>query len=173
MPLCLDRIFETDALNWGMKLLAVWLLFFAFDHGIYVSVTQVKQLENHTWEVSCRLFNTDLEDAIRSRSGESVALRTDADLAAHHQQVSSYITSKIRLLTAAGASLPMTWTKGSIENDTVWAYFTVNGGSIAAVENSLLVEIFSDQQNVVTIEEAGSEKKYLRFDMDVKRLEVR
>jgi hypothetical protein len=152
------------------------LLFFliglsVIDHGLYVSVTNVKYSGNDTWEVSCRLFNTDLEDAIRDFSGESVSLRTDADVKKSEVLIASYIKAKMHFITQQENELALKWVSGSAENDTVWSYFIVKGTSIDIVENALLVELFSDQENVVAIEKDG-EKKYLRFNAGVKRLQL-
>lgn len=154
-----------------MNLLIFLIGFFGADHGLYVSVTNVKYSGNDTWEVSCRLFNTDLEDAIRDFSGESVSLRTDGDIKKSEALVASYIKAKMHFITRQGNELALKWVNGSAENDTVWSYFIVEGASIDVIENALLVELFSDQENVVAIERDG-EKRYLRFNAGVKRLQL-
>ncbi|WP_339810145.1 DUF6702 family protein [uncultured Imperialibacter sp.] len=154
-----------------MQVLIFIIGFFGADHGLYVSVTNVTYSGNDTWEVSCRLFNTDLEDAIRDFSGESVSLRTDGDIKKSEALVASYIKAKMHFITQQGNELALKWVSGSAENDTVWSYFIVEGTSIDVVENALLVELFSDQENVVAIERDG-EKRYLRFNAGVKRLQL-
>ncbi len=154
-------------MNWPLMIIAL----LGWEHALYVSVTKVQYQQNQTWEVSCRLFNNDLEDGIRNLTGESVSLRTDDEISKSATLVADYIKEKVHLVANNGTALKLSWVKGEAENDTVWAYFTVNAMEIAAVENTLLIELFGSQENVVSIEREG-QKKYLRFNANVKRLQL-
>ena len=155
-----------------MNLLFLFFGLFGFDHAIYVSVTEVKYVNEQQWEVSCRLFNTDLEDGIRNFSGQSVSLRSDEEIKKQEALIADYIGERLSFFDQDGKACQLKWVRASAENDTVWSYFTLESSSITSVENKLLVELFNGQQNVVTIEK-GDEKQYLRFNAEVKRLQLK
>lgn len=151
---------------------SILLLFFLFappfDHAVYVSVTEVTKIDALTWSVSCRMFNNDLEDAIRNRSGKSVSLRSHAEVENASELLSHYIASKLRFLDNGGNLMPLKWTSGSAENDSVWCSFILTGGKVSEIENVLLLELFSAQENIVTVI-VEKERQYLRFNHSVRK----
>ncbi len=151
---------------------AILLLLFSFalpvDHAIYVSVTEVTKIDGQTWTVSCRMFNNDLEDAIRNQTGKSVSLRSHAEVENASELISDYIAEKLKFLDNAGNVMPLKWASGSAENDSVWCNFTLSGGNVSEIENVLLLELFASQENIVTVIQEGK-REYLRFNFSVRK----
>lgn len=143
-----------------------------FTHAVYVSVTEITYAGNGQWEVSCRLFYNDLEDAIRNQTGQSVSLANDEQVARAASLVAGYINTKMKLQGVDGQPLALKWEDGHLENDSVWCRFTVTAAQISAIENRLLTELFATQQNVVTLINNG-ERRYFRFNREVERLPVK
>lgn len=149
-------------INCSMMFFALLASLFSFRHAIYVSVTEVKPAGQGQWEVSCRLFNNDLEDAIYNQTGKRINLRTNAEVEEHSDLVSVYINSRLKFTFSDGRMSKLFWQGGTAESDAVWASFSCSAGEIAEIENSLLIELFPTQQNVVTLEKGG-EKRYYRL----------
>lgn len=148
-----------------MFLFALLFSLFPFHHAIYVSVTEVKPAGQGQWEISCRLFNNDLEDAIYNQSGNRVSLRTTADIEKEAVLIAGYVNSRFAVAFEGEKAGKLRWLKGSAENDSVWAYFATAGGKVVQIDNNLLTELFPTQQNVVTLEKEGK-KSYFRFSAD-------
>ncbi len=142
-------------------LLLLWS-FIPLHHAVYVSVTEIRYTGQGGYELSCRLFNNDLEDAIFNQSGKRVSLRTDAEVEEHAQLISLYVNAHLKIGFPNGPPGELHWRGGTAESGSVWASFACGAGEIVTIENSLLVELFPTQQNVVTLERNG-EKHYLRF----------
>jgi len=153
-------------------MLAILFLLFSFalpfDHAIYVSVTEVKKIDDRTWTISCRIFNNDLEDAIRNQAGKSVSLRSHAEIENASELISDYVAEKLKFLDNAGNTMPLKWASGSAENDSVWCNFTLSGGNVSEIENILLLELFASQENIVTVI-GEEERQYLRFNFSVRK----
>lgn len=136
-----------------------------FNHAVYVSVTEVKHAEGERWEVSCRLFNNDLEDAIRNATGRSVALRTDEEIFRSGETIAAYVSQKLLFFDMQGKKCALKWVKGSAQNDSVWCSFYLDAEGFSTIENRLLTELFPIQQNVVTLEKDG-QKLFFRFNSE-------
>jgi len=154
----------------GMPANILLWFFFAlqFEHAIYVSVTEVTKIGDQTWTISCRMFNNDLEDAIRNHTGKSVSLRSHTEVENASELISGYIVEKLKFLDEVGRVMTLKWESGSAENDSVWCNFTLSDGNVAEIENILLLELFASQENVVTVIRE-EERQYLRFNFSVRK----
>jgi len=143
----------------------------SFDHAIYVSVTEVTKVDRQTWTVSCRMFNNDLEDAIRNQTGESVSLRSHTEVENASELISGYVVERLKFLDDSGRSMMLKWVSGSAENDSVWCSFTLIGGNVSEIENVLLLELFASQENIVSLI-SEEERQYFRFNFSVRKKKV-
>lgn len=141
------------------------------NHAVYVSVTEVKHTAGERWEVSCRLFNNDLEDAIRNATGQSVVLRTDGDIFKSGEMIAAYVSQKLQFFDTQGKRCTLRWVKGVAQNDSVWCSFYLDAEGFSTIENGLLTELFPTQQNVVTLEKDG-QKLFFRFNSEAERQAV-
>lgn len=132
-------------------------------HAVYVSMTEITAVEPGVWEVRCRIFNDDLEDALFHRSGVRPALRRAEEVERSSGLVLEYINTHLEIFSESGEAGSLSWKMGRVENEVLLAELTLRSPDIAGIKNSLLVELFPAQQNVVVLKQGG-DQLYYRFD---------
>ncbi|MEM6643334.1 MAG: DUF6702 family protein [Bacteroidota bacterium] len=130
------------------------LLFSFLLHPFHVSVTDVKyKADQKSLQISSRIFLDDLELALRETSGDQSLDITDPD---DWEQVKTelkqYVLERISLEDQKGKVFTLKYVGAEIEEDVMWCYMEIEKVkrlSLIKVTNSILHEIWADQENLV------------------------
>lgn len=136
----------------------IFLLFFSSfvslssAQGFHTSTTNV-EFENGTLKITAKFFTDDLEKAV----GASVSSKDNFD-----SKAKNYSQSKF-LVKVNGVNLPLTYVGFQTNDKSTRVYLKADGiKDIKEVEvtNLMLVDAFSDQQNLVTFDINGVRKSF-------------
>jgi hypothetical protein len=151
-----------------MKSLVLLLLaFFTFTlhasapeiHKFYLSNTSIEfNAENRAIEITSKIFTDDLEHAIEAQCYRYNSLYPQTPEV--FELVKKYIGEKLSL-QANGRNIILNFLGYSIDNDMTTlflegSYFEPNQ---VIVNNTILLELFSDQQNIVEVRWNGQSKR--------------
>ncbi len=136
------------------------LIFFGWlAHPFHVSVCDIEvNSEKQTLEISQRIFLDDLETALRKTPGwEALDVTKPADEALFNNLMKKYITDHIAI-NVNGQRVQLTYLGHEREADAMWCYIEATGvknvNSIE-VKNTILLETYDDQVNLVHIKNKG------------------
>lgn len=143
-------------------LLGSHIAFAAPTHPFHTSVTEIVFNEKEQiWEVSIRLFQDDLELGLSAFQGKRFqfqeANETDDLLA-------KYIKTHIGFQVNLKLQTPYRYLGFEPQKDVIWVYLEIpTNQELAGVyfHNSLLVDVFPDQTNLVQLARVNKKKSYL------------
>lgn len=141
-------------------------LFFSFlflIHPIYISSTNIL-IDDYKLEIKVKLFRDDLEDGLRNFHGLSISIDSPNKIEKNIDLISKYINDKL-ILIINNEKIVLSANDFSLKNDVLEISFLKNYlNEINSVRliNSLLVEIYNIQSNVVFLE-IDEQKYYHRF----------
>lgn len=137
-------------------------LFFSFlflIHPIYISSTNIL-IDDYKLEIKVKLFRDDLEDGLRNFHGLSISIDSPNKIEKNIDLINKYINDKL-ILNINNEKIVLSANDFLLKNDVLEISFLKNYlNEINSVRliNSLLVEIYNIQSNVVFLE--IDEKKY-------------
>ena len=137
-------------------------LFFSFlflVHPIYISSTNVV-INDDKLEVKVKLFRDDLEDGLRDFHGFSISIDSPNKIEKNIDLINKYINDKL-ILIIDDDKIVLSANDFSLINDVLELSFLknyINDINSVKVINSLLVEVYSVQSNIIFLE--VEEKKY-------------
>lgn len=141
------------------------LLFSSFAvHKFYVSVTQVDYVPSKKRiEISSRIFIDDLEKALTKKHAKKVNLTSTKELPEADELIKGYLQDKIKIKVN---SKPQTieFLAREVEGDVLILYTKIAISkkiNTFEIYNSLLTELFSEQQNIVHTNINGNKKSIL------------
>lgn len=149
-----------SALAW---LLLFWpLLFCSFTrHPFHTSLTQVQySATGQTFEVSIRLFTDDFETALtKENGGVAVHLQNQKQ----DRLIEKYIRKQFIIADAQRKPKALTYIGYEPEADAQWVYFEIpdqssDGLKNVVIKNALLMDLFSDQVNLVNLQSSQQKK---------------
>lgn len=124
----------------------------SYAQDFHASTTKV-ELEAGSLKLTAKFFTSDLEKAV----GTSTSNKTDFDSKARNYS-SSRLTVKIN-----GEPVTLTYVGSQTMDKSTRIYLkadNVSGVSDIEIRNSMLVELFPDQQNLVTFDINGVRKSF-------------
>ncbi|MCA0931097.1 hypothetical protein LCM02_01460 [Lutimonas saemankumensis] len=130
-------------------------------HKHYVSLTQIEFVEEKkAVQITMRCFLDDIEEALESRTGEKLELTSENE----HEKAGFYLESYIRnkfSIWIDGEEMSYSYLGKEYENNEVFFYLELENiekiNSIS-VQNSVLLEAFEEQQNIVKLKINGIDK---------------
>ena len=131
-------------------------------HPFHVSKTDiVYSAKENTLQITMHLFIDDLEKAFLKRGIENLRLGTDKESAMSNQFIAEYLRQKFNIKTNT-QFVDFQWVGKEITDDFLglWCYLEVkNVTNLNRVEviSEVMTDIFSDQQNIISI--VGPQKK--------------
>ncbi|MEQ8583852.1 MAG: hypothetical protein RIC30_16250 [Marinoscillum sp.] len=145
--------------------LILWLLL----HPYHVSVCEiVVDPEATTIQITHRLFAEDLELALRAHTANP-SLNVFEDSLPVMSGLKSYFLKNLSL-RVNGENMNCTFLRFEVEDDLIWCYLEVTylkGPGLLDVHNSVLLDQFDDQKNLVHIK-SGDLKKSFLLDADTR-----
>lgn len=138
-------------------------LFWSF-HPFHVSVCDIEHdPETNALQISQRLFMDDLATGLQKfHKIDYIDTYKPDNLQKLDSLIGSYIKAKL-FITVDGKDVSFNYLGSELEGDARWCYIEVKGiKSIeqADVANTLLVETFPDQENIVHFKANGQLKSY-------------
>lgn len=157
-----------------MKLLVLFLGLFLPDlHPFHSSVTEMSyNQKDQSWEISIRLFQDDLEQTMSSNLGKKFRMIPGDE--ASEKELDAYLRKHFRFHAGKQISTPYRWLGTEQQQDVIWVYIEIPSSSDligSYLENSLLLDEFEDQTNLVSWSFQGQKKSYLfRKTQEVQQL---
>jgi len=131
-------------------------------HAFHTSIAQVNyDAKNKVLEVSIRVFTDDLETALSKENNRKVKLDGTGQ---HDRLIESYLKKQFGFINQQGERQGMNFIGKEFEVDATWLYLEIpchespNG---LMLQNSLLMEAFDDQVNMVNLTYLSTKKTYL------------
>lgn len=143
-------------------LLAIFsLLSFTTVHKFYVSVTEVEHNEQaQSLQVISRVFTDDFENVLKARYAENIRLGKDIETPGAETYIKKYLEQKIQI-AIDGKKVALDYLGKEYDNDMIIFYIEVPGIkeiNRIDVENSVLMDLFEEQKNLVHVEVGGKTK---------------
>ncbi|WP_242922852.1 DUF6702 family protein [Pontibacter liquoris] len=135
----------------------------SFAHNYHTSITDIKyNPRTQSLEVAVKVFTDDLENAISRRTKQEVHYSKSEKL---KQDLTAYLHSTLVFAVDKSAPLKYTLLGSEEEDNAVWLYVEVPVKQAALprlhVKNTVLMETFPDQMNIVNVSYKGKTESAL------------
>ena len=152
------------------------LFILPFVHDFHFSRTKAHyNKETQTLQMSMNVFTDDLELAVRTMGIEDFKIDIKTDEVTD-SLMSIYILSKFQAIHA-GRKLEIDWVGYECDYDITYVYVESEKFSLDStllIDQTLLMEIFDDQENVLDFESSKIEESYLlirgRHQAEIRKL---
>lgn len=135
-------------------------------HPFYISVCQVDHNpDTGALEMSFRIFMDDLELALEAMGTERLHLGTEREAEKTDLYIGRYLARHV-VIEINGRRVSTAFLGKEVDPDAIWCYVEVENIPVLesmTMTNSLLLETFEDQVNLVHVN-ANGQKKSLVFD---------
>jgi hypothetical protein len=129
-------------------------------------------VKDQSWEISIRLFQDDLEQTLSSNLRKK--FRMIAGDEAAEKVLEAYVRKHVGFRAGKQLSTPYRWLGTEQQQDAIWVYIEIPTSSDLVgsyLENSLFLDEFQDQTNLVSWSFQGSKKSYLfRKSQEIQQL---
>lgn len=130
-------------------------------HDFHVSITQMALNDRSgQLEIAVKVFTDDLETAIQPKGTEPLRLGTEREDPRGKILIGAYINRNLRV-KVDGAPVVLTFLGKEMEADATWCYFEsapIGKFSKLDVTNTLLIDLFDDQVNIIHLKRDGKTK---------------
>lgn len=140
------------------------------NHEFHVSKCQIEySVETEALQITLHLYLDDLEEALRKQGADKMFLCTDKEHDKAEKYLFRYLKQQFKLIvneTGEVAEFDFIGKEQSEDLQAVWCYLEVTNVSAfksLEVTNSLLMEVFDDQKNIVQIMAPGKKQGYFLF----------
>lgn len=134
-------------------------------HTFYVSKCLVEYVEaEQTIQVTLHIFLDDLEQALQGEGGEKLHLTEASEKPEADRLLAAYLTKHFSIKTDRG-TLSLSYLGKELSDDYagLWCYLEaaeVSPPRMMEVENTILTELFEDQQNIVNIRYSDKQEAF-------------
>ena len=137
-------------------------------HEFHISKCQIDFDEaTEALQVTLHIFLDDLEEALKAQGADKMFLCTDKEHEKAEKYLFRYLQQRFKLIVnGEEVSFEFVGKEQSEDLQAVWCYLEVSNVKILnsiEVTNSLLMEIFDDQKNIVHIMAPGGKQGYFLF----------
>lgn len=166
---------KLSKMNIKVFLGGIALLFLSFaNHKYYVSTTHIDYIKSsQSLQITLRIFTDDFENLLQTRYSEAYQLHPDNYPEKINKAIQRYISSKLKLSTN-GSALPMQYIGKKYQDDQVICYFEVEqvppSFTQLEISNSILFDLFEDQQNVIHFSQDSKKKSFLQIQGNAKSI---
>lgn len=158
-------------------ILFIFQLMCAYSHPVHVTVINIEpNAQKAVFEVSCKIFTDDLEQAVLQHTGVNVRLTQNNPIQNINELLHKYVTSKFSIIINDKNIPPqkIKLVNYSIVNDATWIYLEfpiTNKIKTLAIQNDLLNHLHPDMTNLVIIN-WGNQQQGLTFTKHQTKLAV-
>ncbi|MGA9271439.1 MAG: DUF6702 family protein [Lutimonas sp.] len=153
-----------------IRILLTFLLLTSFTltsfgpHKHYISLTQIEYNQSEkAVQITMRFFIDDLEKAVNSRFDQTLALATAEELKNANVYIERYLENKFKLWIN-GSEMSPDYLGKKYEDDQVFFFLELNEVlkiDMIEVQNSMLMEIYEEQQNYVKLKIGETDKTFI------------
>ncbi|WP_313111375.1 DUF6702 family protein [Aequorivita sediminis] len=158
-----------------MKYFKILILLIAFPlmsgvpvHKFYVSITKIEYAkQKNSLQIIAKIFTDDLEDALQQRYNSSILLGGKNESPKVDELLKKYLFQKINI-KVNGKPVKLEYIGKEYDVDMVVSYIEVKDIKeikTIEIENKVLTETFSDQQNIIHLKTPKS-RRSLILDRD-------
>lgn len=149
-------------------LLLIFCLFsFTASHKFYVSVTEIEHNQKEkSLQIISRVFTDDLENVLQQRYDPELRLGKKVETEGADEYISKYLKAKIQI-EVDGAIVEARLLGKEYENDMTIFYIESPGVSDfkrIKIKNSVLMDLFEDQKNLIHVAYKGKTKSLILAD---------
>ncbi len=130
-------------------------LFAGKPHPFYLSVTDIKYNDkNKSLEIACKMFTSDLEDALKKTTNKSVDILNPKNKPEVEKILFEYITKRLSV-NLNGKLKTLKFIGYEKEDEVIWTYMEIEKcekPKQLIIQNSLLYDQIKEQINLVQIE---------------------
>lgn len=150
------------------KILFLLIIFslssFSAYHKFYVSVTEIEHNEkNSSLQVISRVFTDDLEKVLKERFDPDLRLGKKVETPGVEAYLKKYLEQRFTV-EVDGKPLKITFLGKEYENDMTLFYIEipeVKGFSSIKVKNTMLLDMFEEQKNLIHVQYKGKTKSLI------------
>lgn len=142
---------------------AALIFFHALLHPFHVSVSDIKYKEDKkAIQISMRIFLDDLELALQAYTGnEKLDITKVENWDFVKEKLKPYVLGRLKLWDAKDREYELNWIGAEKEDDVMWCYIEIE--KVKKLEqvkvwNSVLHEVYGDQENLVHFRAFGDVK---------------
>jgi len=135
-------------------------------HDIHLSICKINyNKESKSIELSFRFFTDDIEKAVKNYNGKKIISIKGKKIKEADKYLVNYILSKFSI-KVKNNRINYDFIGWEIKETVIWCYIEIKNINLAnkiLVKNKLLIEIFSNQKNIIILN-SGNYKKNIVFD---------
>ena len=152
----------------GLKTAVLLLLFLGLTsmtaHRFYVAIYQIDYVpQKKRLEITTRIFMDDLNDAVSKAYKTHTNIGTEKETPEDIVLLKKYLSEHFNL-TVNGKSKVYTYLSREVESNVVICYLSIKEiGKVSSlqVDNSILIEVHSEQQNIIQFNNNGKKQNLL------------
>lgn len=148
-------------------ILLVVLCSFSALHKFYVGIYQVNYVpKKKEIQITTRIFIDDLEKALEKKSKKKLYLATPKEVVETDGLIKNYLSEKL-IVTVNKSQKTLRFLGKEVEDNVLICYLTAPISekiNSVAIHNSVLTEIYPEQQNIVHLNVNGNKKTFLLTD---------
>ncbi|MFD2543485.1 DUF6702 family protein [Lacinutrix gracilariae] len=157
----------------AILLLVIPALAFTVPHKYYVSVTSVEYVkEKESVQIISRIFIDDFENLLRKRYDDKITLAIQDELSTVNMYTERYLKEKLQI-EINGKPVKLNFIGKEYEDDIMFCYLEIEGvKAINSIEitNKVLLDLFSEQENIIKCKINGKNKSFLLREGNLSRL---
>lgn len=133
-------------------------------HRFYTAIFQINFVpQKKLVQITTRIFADDLNDALKNQNRKTTFLGTEKETPEDVALMKKYLTEKFKF-AINGKTYPINYLSMELEDNVVICYYSIK--DIAKinsfeVENSVLIEIHPEQQNIIQFNDNGNKMSLL------------
>ncbi len=154
--------FCREMIRKGLILLSVLLVSFA--HPVHVSVTNIEyEQERESFIISFKIYTDDFERIIFNKYGIHLRLGNEDELKDQQIYIDRYISESFQFVVNRNKRLNPEFEGKRMNEEAVWLYYRFGCKQkvrSVSITNSILMDLFNDQTNLVIFKSIDFEKGY-------------
>lgn len=154
-----------------MKYFKIIILLFLFPfimstitHKFYVSTTNIEYVkEKNAIQIITKIFTEDIEQALQERYDSSISLDSKKETESVEILLKKYLNQKLKFIVN-GISVKINYIGKEHDMDITKVYFEIENISelrSIEVENKVLIDMFSEQQNIIHLKTPESRRSLI------------
>jgi hypothetical protein len=152
----------------ALKIMVVGLLFVLLCamnvHRFYIGIYQIDYVpQKKMVQITTRIFVDDLNEALQKTYHKKTFIGTEKETPEDISLMKKYLADKFKL-AVNGQPKAMTYLSDELESNVIICYLKikdVNKVTTLGVENSILTEVYPDQQNIIQYNNNGKKQNLL------------
>ena len=133
-------------------------------HRFYTAIFQINYVpQKKMVQITSRIFIDDFNDALKNQYHKTTFLGTDKETQDDINLMKKYLSEKLKL-TVNGKFETMNYLSNEREDKVLICYFKINNITklkSLEIENSILTEVHSEQQNIIQFSNNGTKSSLL------------